>query len=238
MLVIPAIDVLDGRVVRLRKGNYDDITVYNDSPLAEARKFEDAGFGHIHIVDLNGARDGKFVNLGHISDILDHTGLSVQTGGGIRTYENAQLLLGAGIKQVICSSMAVQNQDDWERLLENNPNRAILGLDLKNGKMAYEGWEKTTDRSILSFLQPMIERGLSHVLSTDISRDGTLEGPNISMYKELMSEFPSIRFIASGGVGSLTDLETLRDTGVPAVVVGRAYYEEEVTLEEMAAISQ
>lgn len=237
MDIIPAIDLLDGKVVRLHKGSFDEVTVYNDSPLEEARTFEEAGFDLIHVVDLNGAREGTFRNLGHVSEILDHTGLSIQAGGGIRTIEDAQLLLNAGVARVVCSSMAVKKPGDWNRLLENFPQQAVLALDLKDGRVAYGGWEKTADESIASFLEPMIERGLKHVLSTDISRDGTLEGPNIPMYKKLMADFPTLRFIASGGVGSLEDLQLLREAGLPAAVVGRAYYEGKISLEEMAALT-
>ncbi len=234
MKVIPAIDLLNGQVVRLQKGDYDQVTIYNDDPLNEARTFKEAGFSHIHIVDLNGAREGEFVNLKHINTIIEETGLSVQAGGGIRSYEDADMLIKKGIEKIICSSMVIRKSEDWLRLLDERPERAILGMDLKDGKVAYAGWKETSDEPLDTFLEPMLKRGLQYVLCTDISRDGTLEGPNVELYQKLMAQFPEVTFIASGGVGSYKDLVELEDAGVTSVVVGRAYYEGKITLEELA----
>lgn len=234
MLVIPAIDLLDGQVVRLKKGSYQDVTVYNDNPLDEAQKFARAGFEHIHIVDLNGAKQGKFVNLGHITQIKQETGLSIQTGGGIRSYGDAQKLLDAGIDQLVCSSMAVKNEDDWMQLLQEYPEHMILGMDLKDGKIAYGGWLETSDQSIDSFLQPMITAGLQYVLCTDIARDGMLQGTNNELYQQLQNNYPELNFIASGGVASVSDFESLSEANLYGVVVGRAYYENKISLKEMS----
>lgn len=234
MKIIPAIDLLDGQVVRLHQGDYDEATVYNDNPVEEAQKFKDAGFSHIHVIDLNGAREGEFLNLKHITEIVEKTGLSVQTGGGVRSFEDADMLLKQGISKVICSSMAVRKPDDWLKLLDEHASRAILGMDLKDGKVAYAGWEETADDSLEEFLNPMIEYGLKHVLTTDISRDGTLEGPNIELYQSLMQQFPDLEFIASGGVGSYDDLLELQKANIGSVVVGRAYYEDKISLVELA----
>ncbi|WP_372634863.1 1-(5-phosphoribosyl)-5-[(5-phosphoribosylamino)methylideneamino]imidazole-4-carboxamide isomerase [Fodinibius sp.] len=233
MIVIPAVDLLDGQVVRLQKGNYEQVTIYNEDPLQEARKFKDAGFNHIHIVDLNGAREGTFVNLAHINEIINELGLSVQTGGGIRSYDDAAMLFDHGVSNIICSSMAVKNREDWLKVLDTYGERAILGMDLKEGKVAYGGWLKTLDQSLDDFLRPMIERGLSTVLCTDISRDGTLEGANTELYQSLQQQYPGLQFIASGGVSGLTDLKTLSEEQLYGVVVGRAYYEQKITLEQM-----
>ena len=233
MLVIPAIDLLDGKVVRLKKGDYDEVTVYNDDPVAEAQKFKDAGFNYIHVVDLNGAKEGSFVNLDVIRRIMDKTGLSIQTGGGIRSYEDGENLLESGIERIICSSMAVKNTEEWYRLIEDYKERAVLGMDLKNGRVAYGGWLETSDQSISGFLTPMIERGLKTVLSTDISRDGMLSGPNLDLYKELQDEFSDLNFIASGGVSNAEDLRQLEALDLYGVVVGRAYYEGRLSLQEM-----
>ncbi|MDR8392294.1 1-(5-phosphoribosyl)-5-[(5-phosphoribosylamino)methylideneamino]imidazole-4-carboxamide isomerase [Aliifodinibius sp. S!AR15-10] len=234
MKVIPAIDLLDGQVVRLHKGDYDQATIYNDNPVEEARKFKEAGFSHIHVIDLNGARQGEFMNLKHITAIIEETGLSVQTGGGVRSYEDADMLLKQGISKVICSSMAVRKPEDWLKLLDERGERAILGMDLKDGKVAYAGWEETSDDSLDTFLEPMLKRGLQNVLCTDISRDGTLGGPNIELYNSLRKQFPNLTFIASGGVGSYNDLLDLQKAGMPSVVVGRAYYEGKIGLEALA----
>lgn len=232
--VIPAIDLLNGKVVRLHKGDYAQATIYNDNPLNEARKFKEAGFQHIHVVDLNGAREGSFVNLDYIREIMEETGLSIQTGGGIRTYDDAMQLLDHGVDRVICSSMAVKNRSDWYRLLEKEADRVILGMDLKNGKVAYGGWMETSDQAVDTFLTPMIERGLNRILSTDISRDGTLQGPNFELYQSLQQDYAEIDFIASGGVATAKDLESLAEADLFGVVVGRAYYEEKISLAKMA----
>ncbi|PAU93673.1 1-(5-phosphoribosyl)-5-[(5-phosphoribosylamino)methylideneamino]imidazole-4-carboxamide isomerase [Aliifodinibius salipaludis] len=233
MIVIPAIDLLDGNVVRLHKGDYDEATIYNHNPVEEAQKFKEAGFNHIHIVDLNGAKEGKFVNLKHVKQIIDSLDISVQTGGGIRSFEDAQMLLDQGLSNIICSSMAVKSPGEWLKVLDKYGDRAILGMDLKNGKVAYGGWLETLDKSLEDFLAPMIDRGLSTVLCTDTSKDGTLEGPNVNLYKELSEQFPDLNFIASGGVSDADDLKTLQDQNQYGVVVGRAYYEEKISLEEM-----
>ncbi|WP_138431593.1 1-(5-phosphoribosyl)-5-[(5-phosphoribosylamino)methylideneamino]imidazole-4-carboxamide isomerase [Fodinibius saliphilus] len=233
MKVIPAIDLLDGQVVRLHKGNYEEVTIYNDNPLDEARKFKAAGFEHIHIVDLNGAKEGKFINLEHIKIITQELGISVQTGGGIRSYDDASMLLEKGVSNIICSSMAVKNKESWLSVLDSYGGRAILGMDLKDGKVAYSGWLETLDQTLVEFLQPMIDRGLQTVLSTDISKDGTLEGPNLELYKNLKSQFPNLNFIASGGVSDSSDLEALEQQELYGVVVGRAYYENKLTLDDM-----
>lgn len=233
MRVIPAIDLLNGQAVRLHKGDYSKATIYNDDPVAEAKKFKEAGFDHIHVVDLNGAKEGEFVNLDHIKNIIDKLGLSVQTGGGIRSYEDASMLLEEGLSNIICSSMAVKNQDDWLKVLDNYSQQAILGMDLKDGKVAYGGWLETLDKSLDDFLQPMIERGLSTVLCTDISKDGTLEGPNLELYQDLAANFPHLNFIASGGVSDADDLQALSQQNTYGVVVGRAYYENKITLDQL-----
>lgn len=236
MIVIPAIDLLDGQVVRLHKGSYQEVTIYNDNVVIEAGNFKEAGFKHIHIVDLNGAKEGRFVNLDHITTVIKSLGLSVQTGGGIRTFDDVNKLIEAGINKVICSSMAIKNEPDWLKSLQQFPGKMILGMDLKDGKIAYGGWLETAEESVSSFLSRMIDQGLKEVLCTDISKDGTLAGPNIDLYKSLKTQFPSIHFIASGGVSSKQDLVELHDAGIDAVVVGKAYYEGHISLDEMMEV--
>lgn len=237
MKIIPAIDLLDGQVVRLQKGDYSKKTVYNENPVQEAAKFKEAGFSHIHVVDLNGAKSGKFENLPIIKKILNELGLSVQTGGGVRSRNDIDQLLNAGLNGVICSSMAVKKPDEWMEAIKDHPEKMILGLDLKDGKMAYGGWLETSDRSIADFLNPMMDGGLKTVLCTDISRDGMLSGPNIELYNNLQTKFPGLNWIASGGVSNLGDLENLIQIDVHGVVVGKAYYEGRIGLNEMAGLS-
>lgn len=233
MKIIPAIDLLDGQVVRLYKGDYAEKKMYHESPLKQAEIFAEAEFNHIHVVDLNGAKTGNFENLPHILDIIKHTGLSVQAGGGIRTKADVEKLLEAGISNVICSSMAIKNRSDWFQCLSFYPDQCILGMDLKNGKMAYGGWIETSSESIPEFLQPMIDAGLKQVLCTDIAKDGTLAGPNIQLYRDLQKQFPSLHWIASGGVSAVSDLDKLADLNLYGVVVGKAYYEGKISLDEL-----
>lgn len=236
MKIIPAIDLLDGQAVRLQKGDYSKKTIYNHNPLEEARKFKDAGFTHIHVVDLNGAKSGRFENLPIIRAMIDELGLSVQTGGGVRKAEDIELLIENGVSGVICSSMAVKNSAEWLKAIKTYPDKMILGLDLKDGKMAFGGWLETSDAPIELFLKPMISAGLRTVLSTDIARDGMLSGPNVEMYQLLQQSFPNLNWIASGGVSSLKDLVDLKNQKLFGVVVGKAYYEGNIQLSEMAVL--
>ncbi len=235
MHVIPAIDLLDGRVVRLKKGAYDEVTVYPLSPVEQANVYRDAGFRRLHIVDLNGAKEGRFVNLPIIAEIVRQTGMEVQTGGGIRTRGDIDHLLDAGLHRVVVSSMAVKTPDAWlDALRTHGGDRCILGMDLKGGNVAYAGWLETSDVTLEDFLRPMAEAGLTEILCTDVGRDGMLSGPNVDLYIDLMRRFPEMNFIASGGVSSAGDLNALASNGLHACVVGRAYYEGHVSLEEMA----
>jgi len=238
MKIIPAIDLLDGEAVRLQKGNYQKKTVYSKNPVQLASGFQKAGFNHIHIVDLNGAKSGDFENLSIIREVIDDLGISVQTGGGIRSREDIELLLNAGITGVICSSMAVKKRDEWLQSIRDYPKNCILGLDLKDGKMAYGGWLETSDEPLSDFLVPMIDAGLQTVLSTDISRDGMLSGPNVRMYRNLQQQFPSLNWIASGGVSSLDDLVELSRENLYGAVVGKAYYEQKISLEELSGFQE
>jgi len=238
MTIIPAIDLLDGQAVRLQKGDYDKKTVYNENPLEEARKLKAAGFNHIHVVDLNGAKSGQFENLPIIKTMITELGLSVQTGGGVRSRKDIDRLLDTGLKGVICSSMAVKKPAEWMKAVEDHPDQMILGLDLKDGKMAYGGWLETSDEPIEEFINPMVDAGLKTVLSTDISRDGMLSGPNLEMYADLQKRFPQLNWIASGGVSNLEDLVELRNHNLYGVVVGKAYYEGNIRLDEMQELNR
>jgi phosphoribosylformimino-5-aminoimidazole carboxamide ribotide isomerase len=235
--VIPAVDLLEGEVVRLHKGDYANKTVYPKSLLHYANSYKNAGFDHIHVVDLNGAREGRFVNLPLIQEVSKATGLSIQTGGGVRSLEDVRFLLENGIAQVICTSMAVKKEAEWfQALQEFGSSRCILGMDLKNGKVAHSGWLETSDEDPHAFLKRHQQAGVKRVLCTDVSKDGTLKGPNVELYKSLMKQFPEIEFIASGGVSNAEDLIQLKQSGVYGCVVGRAYFEGHITLSEMKEV--
>lgn len=238
MRVIPAIDLYNFKVVRLKKGDYNQQTEYALSPLEQAKVYVDAGFNHLHIVDLNGAKEGRFVNLPVIQEIIDKLGVSIQTGGGIRTFADAKQLLDAGVSQLICSSIVVKNPTDWLKMLtEFGGKSCIMGLDIKEGKLAYGGWLETTEESVEEFLQRYVPHGLEYVLSTDISRDGMLSGINVDLYKTMQESFPSLKIIASGGLKNARDLYLLNQINSYGVVVGKAYYEGHISLEEMKAYS-
>lgn len=234
MHVIPAIDLLNGQVVRLKKGDYDEVTVYSDNPVAFVKQFRDAGFSHIHIVDLNGAREGRFVNLPVIESIIEETGVSVQFGGGIRSRRDIKTLRKAGVSRFVSSSMAVQQPDEWLASLDMyGGDTCILGLDIKDGKMAYGGWEETSDEDALDFLGSMVRLGVKTILCTDIARDGMLTGVNSGLYTEIANRYPQVHIIASGGVASGEDLRQLAIEGMYGVVIGRAFYEGLLSLETM-----
>jgi phosphoribosylformimino-5-aminoimidazole carboxamide ribotide isomerase len=236
MRIIPALDLLDGNIVRLKQGDYRQVTVYSNDPVAMAAEIRDAGFRHIHLVDLNGAREGRFVNLPVISRIVDETGLSLQTGGGIRTFDDCRVLFEAGAGKIVSTSMAVRNEPDWMRAIDEFGERCILGMDLRDGHIALSGWLETAEESTDTFLSRMIDAGLREVLCTDISRDGMLTGPNFGLYNDLLRKYPETRFIASGGVSSYDDLAGLSKSGVHAVVVGRAMLEKRISLADMASL--
>jgi len=170
--------------------------------------------------------------------MISELGLSVQTGGGVRSREDIDQLLDAGLSGVICSSMAVKKPDEWMKAVEDHPDKMILGLDLKAGKMAYGGWLETSDAPIEEFINPMIDAGLKTVLSTDIARDGMLSGPNVEMYADLQKRFPQLNWIASGGVSNLADLVELKNHSLYGVVVGKAYYEGNIRLDEMQEMNR
>ena len=238
MIVIPAIDILDGNAVRLKKGDYNEVTIYNRDPVDQARIFQQAGFKRIHVVDLDGAKSGAFENLHLIQRMMVELDVEIQTGGGIRTFADGKKLLDQGISKVVCSSMAVKNHSEWIDLLNAYGERAILGLDLKDGNLAYGGWLDTKEISFDEFLGEMMDHGLREVLMTDISRDGMLTGPNLELYRDFQEQFPQLNFIASGGVSEYRDLQNLANANLHAVVVGRAYYEQRFTLEEMKAVGE
>lgn len=231
MRAIPAIDLLDGHVVRLKKGDFAEVTVYDRDPLHLAHTFAEAGITHLHIVDLNGARDGRFTHLDTIETIVKETGLVVQTGGGIRRFEDFRMLFNAGVRYAVSSSMAMRAPDEWLRGLTEYADRCVFGMDLKDGRVAISGWLETSDVPLADVLSPMIGHGLRQVLCTDISRDGMMTGPNEDLYRTLLADWPDLVFTASGGVSEDADLDRLAGIGVHAVVIGRALFEKRISLE-------
>jgi phosphoribosylformimino-5-aminoimidazole carboxamide ribotide isomerase len=237
MRIIPAIDIINGKCVRLSQGDYAEKKIYADDPLDMARKFEDAGLRHLHLVDLDGARSGGIINSNILEKITSQTDLIVDFGGGIKSDQDIKTAFSAGATQVTCGSVAVKKPELVQRWIEHyGPNRLILGADIKDGMIAVHGWQETTTLSIEDILHSYISQGLDHVICTDVAADGMLKGPNFQLYRSLLDTFPHIHLIASGGVTSISDLEKLADLGLEGAIIGKAIYEGKITLEELAQL--
>ena len=224
--LIPAIDLIDGKCVRLTKGDYARQTVYNEDPVAQAMEFERLGYRRLHVVDLDGAKSKHIVNDAVLRAITQRTSLVVDFGGGIKTEEDIEKAFAAGASMVTVGSIAVTQPELFLRWLDKyGSDRLILGADVRNGKISINGWKEDSKEDLLPFLKKYIDHGVKNVLCTEISKDGTLAGPAIDLYQRIMAEYPQIHLIASGGVSSDDDIRDLAQHGIPAVVFGKAYYE-------------
>jgi phosphoribosylformimino-5-aminoimidazole carboxamide ribotide isomerase len=236
--LIPAIDIINGQCVRLTKGDYDQKTVYRDSPAEVAKEFEEIGFRRLHVVDLDGAKSKHIVNEAVLTAITTETNLVVDFGGGIKTDEDIEKAFAAGAAMVTVGSIAVTQPDLFMGWLEKyGPERIILGADVRHGKISINGWKEDSCEDLLPFLRKYIEEGVRNVLCTEISKDGTLSGPAISLYSEVMEAYPELHLIASGGVSSLDDIKALNAVGIPAVVFGKAIYEGRINLRELITLN-
>ncbi|MBQ7989220.1 MAG: 1-(5-phosphoribosyl)-5-[Bacteroidaceae bacterium] len=232
--LITAIDIIDGKCVRLTKGDYEQKTVYRDSPVEVAKEFEALGFRRLHVVDLDGAKSRHIVNVDVLRRITTETRLTVDFGGGIKTNEDIEKAFDAGAQMVTVGSIAVTRPDLFGQWLQKyGPERMILGADVRNGKISINGWKEDSAEDLLPFLRKYIEQGVKNVLCTEISKDGTLQGPAIGLYKEVMAAYPTLHLIASGGVSSKEDIKALERDGIPAVVFGKAIYEGKINLKEL-----
>jgi phosphoribosylformimino-5-aminoimidazole carboxamide ribotide isomerase len=238
MRIIPAIDIIDGKCVRLSQGDYLQKKVYHENPVAVARSFADAGLEYLHLVDLDGAKAGKVANWQVVEDITKHTNLKVDFGGGIKTQQEIERLFTLGVKQVNLGSIAVKQPglvQEW--IAAFGAERIILSADAKNEKVAIAGWQEDSSISLSDFIDGYIHKGIQYITCTDISTDGMLAGPNTNLYKKLLQQFPGVRLIASGGVSCSADLEILKETGVNGVIIGKAIYEGRITLAELKNLS-
>ncbi len=231
MIIYPAIDLKDGKCVRLYKGDYDQVTVYNDNPLEVAQSFADAGAEFIHLVDLDGARDGESKNKEIIFEIAKKMPVPVQTGGGIRSLETIRDYLFHGVQRVILGTAAVQNPEFLELAVEAFGDKIVVGIDAKDGFVAYSGWEKLSSSRAVDFAKEVEAIGVKTIVYTDIATDGTLQGPNLKEMTEMAREV-GMSVIASGGVSCLQDITQLKKTGVTGVIVGKAIYTGNVDLKE------
>lgn len=223
MIIYPAIDLYEGKAVRLLKGDYAQMTVYNDDPLAVAQDFVRCGCTHIHMVDLQGARDGTCPNLETVQKIKGHTGLFCQVGGGIRSMEVIDRYLSAGINRVILGTAAVTNPEFLAAALDKYGDQIAVGIDIKDHRVAIKGWTATSDKDALAFCAQIQAAGVKTVICTDISKDGAMEGANHGLYKTLSEKF-SLQIIASGGVSALSDIRQLASQKIHGAIVGKAYY--------------
>ena len=234
--LIPAIDIIDGKCVRLTQGDYGQKKVYNDDPVAQAKEFEKLGMKRLHVVDLDGAKAKHVVNVDVLRGITAATGLKVDFGGGIKSDDDIEKAFAAGASLVTIGSIAVSQPDTFMRWLDRyGADKVILGADVRNGLVSINGWKEDTSEKLLPFLARYVKAGVKNVLCTEISRDGTLSGPSTDLYREVMEAFPGIHLIASGGVGRNEDIIELDEAGIPAVVFGKAWYEGKINLEELKA---
>ncbi len=232
--LIPAIDIINGQCVRLTKGDYNQKKVYNDNPVEVAMDFEKLGFKRLHVVDLDGAKSKHIVNDGVLKEITKATNLIVDFGGGIKTKDDIEKAFEAGASMVTIGSVAVTNRQlflEWIDIY--GAERLILGADVRNGKISINGWKEDSSEELLPFLKQYVEKGVKNVLCTEISKDGTLQGPAINLYKDIMQAYPQLHLIASGGVSSNEDITDLDNAGIPAVVFGKAFYEGKIDIKSL-----
>ena len=232
--LIPAIDIINGQCVRLTKGDYDQKTVYHDSPAEVAHEFEEIGFRRLHVVDLDGAKSKHIVNSSVLHHITTATSMQVDFGGGIKSDEDIETAFANGAAMVTVGSIAVTQPDlffSWLR--KYGSERMILGADVRHGKISINGWKEDSSEELLPFLRKYIDAGVHNVLCTEISKDGTLQGPAIELYSQVMEAYPQLHLIASGGVSSMEDIQALDKAGIPAVVFGKAIYEGKINLREL-----
>ena len=233
--LIPAIDIIGGKCVRLTKGDYTQKTVYHDDPVEVAREFEAMGFERLHMVDLDGAKSKHIVNVDVLRRVTTETALKVDFGGGIKTEEDIQAAFDNGAAMVTVGSVAVTNPDLFLSWVDRfGTEKMILGADVRNGMISINGWKEDSQESLLPFLQRYIDHGVKNVLCTEISKDGTLSGPAVALYKEIMATYPDLHLIASGGVSSTEDILELEREGIPAVVFGKAFYEGRIDIAKLA----
>lgn len=224
--LIPAIDIIDGKCVRLTKGDYACKTIYNDNPVEVAKEFETMGFKRLHVVDLDGAKSRHIVNDGVLRDMASATNLVIDFGGGIKTDEDIDKAFAAGASMVTVGSIAVTHPGLFIAWMDKyGADKMILGADVRNGKVSINGWKEDSEEDLLPFLKKYIDNGVKTVLCTEISKDGTLAGPATELYKTIMAAYPDLHLIASGGVSSTEDIISLDCEGIPAVVFGKAFYE-------------
>ncbi len=234
MLIIPAIDLIDGKCVRLTQGDYSRKKIYNESPLEVAKQFEDIGITRLHLVDLDGAKKGEIVNYKVLEKISSSTNLIIDFGGGIKTNEAIRIVFESGADIATIGSVAVKEKELFFSWLQKyGAEKILLGADVKEEKIAISGWLENTDVNIFDFIKENTTEGVKTIFCTDISKDGLLQGASFDLYKKIIEEFPVLNLIASGGVSSLADLDVLKSVGCSGAIVGKAIYEERISMNEL-----
>ncbi len=232
--IIPAIDLIEGKCVRLSQGDYNQKIIYNEHPLEVAKMFEGAGITRLHLVDLDGAKAKHIVNHKVLEKLSSKTNLIIDFGGGLKSDDDLRIAFESGATMVTGGSIAVKEREVFLNWLETyGSEKIILGADAKDEKIAVNGWQEATELSILDFINGYVEKGIQKVISTDISRDGMLTGPSLDLYQKIMEKFPEMELIASGGIALMDDIYKLAEMGVPGVITGKAIYENRISLQEI-----
>jgi len=238
MRIIPAIDIIDGKCVRLTKGDYSTKKIYNENPLEVAKEFEDAGIEYLHVVDLDGAKASQIINYKVLEQIASKTNLKIDFGGGLKTDKDLEIAFNSGADQITGGSIAVKNSAIFESWIEKyGANKIILGADFypdtSGGKIATNGWQEESTLELIPFIKGYQSKGIQYVICTDISKDGMLQGPSFDIYKEILSEAKDVKLIASGGISTFDELPSLAENGCEGVIIGKAIYEHKISLKQL-----
>jgi len=238
MRIIPAIDIIDGRCVRLTKGDYNTKKIYNESPLEVAKEFEAAGIEYLHVVDLDGAKASKIINHKVLEQIASKTNLKIDFGGGLKSNKDLEIAFNSGANQITGGSIAVKNSDIFERWIENyGSEKIILGADFypdnAGGKIATNGWQEESSLEVIPFIKEYQQKGIHYVICTDISKDGMLQGPSFKTYSKILREIKNLKLIASGGISTFDEIPKLAENGCEGVIIGKAIYENKISLKQL-----
>lgn len=234
MRIIPAIDIIDGKCVRLSKGDYDTKKIYNENPLEVAKEFQDHGIEYLHLVDLDGAKSSRIINHKVLEQIATKTNLKIDFGGGLKSDEDLKIAFECGANQITGGSIAVKNPELFEQWIQKyGADKIILGADANNGKIAISGWLEESNEEVIPFIQNYQSKEVEYVICTDISKDGMLQGPSFELYEQILSECKNVKLIASGGISAFEELPKLAQLGCEGVIIGKAIYEGRITLKQL-----
>ncbi|MDI9309466.1 MAG: 1-(5-phosphoribosyl)-5-[(5-phosphoribosylamino)methylideneamino]imidazole-4-carboxamide isomerase [Limnohabitans sp.] len=234
MRIIPAIDIIDGKCVRLSKGDYDTKKIYNENPLEVAKEFQDHGIEYLHLVDLDGAKSSRIINHKVLEQIATKTNLKIDFGGGLKSDEDLKIAFECGATQITGGSIAVKNPELFEQWIQNyGADKIILGADANNGKIAISGWLEESKEEVIPFIQNYQSKSIEYVICTDISKDGMLQGPSFELYQQIISQCKNVKLIASGGISGFEELPKLAQLGCEGVIIGKAIYESRITLKQL-----